>query len=128
MGKDVGQGAVEVSVGYVGLIPSSYPINAIYQWTAGPEEVLLRVALRHGARVDVEALKRRLRDKLNGEMPGVQFSFEPADIVSDVMSFGSPTPVEVAVSGPNYADDRAFAARVKDELAKVPSLRDLQYA
>ncbi len=126
--KDVGEEAVEISVGYVGLIPSSYPINAIYQWTAGPEEVLLRVALHHDADVDVEALKRRLRDKLNAEMPDVRFSFEPADIVSDVMSFGSPTPVEVAISGSNYADDRAYAAKVKDELAKIPSLRDLQYA
>ena len=60
-------------------------------------------------------------------MPDVQFSFEPADIVSEVMSFGSPTPVEVAVSGPNLADDRAYAAKVRDELAKIPSLRDLQY-
>ncbi|AMV37404.1 efflux RND transporter permease subunit [Planctomyces sp. SH-PL62] len=126
--EDAGEGAVEISVGYVGLIPSSYPINAIYQWTAGPEEVVLRVALRHDAGVDVEALKRRLRDKLGREMPDVRFSFEPADIVSDVMSFGSPTPVEVAVSGPAYADVRAHAAKVKDELAKVSSLRDLQYA
>ena len=125
---DVGAGAVDISVGYVGLIPSSYPINAIYQWTAGPEEVLLRVALRHGSGVDVEALKRRLRAKLTAAMPDVRFSFEPADIVSDVMSFGSPTPVEVAVSGSAYADVRAHAAKLKDELAKVPTLRDLQYA
>ena len=126
--KEVGEDGVEVSVGYVGVVPSSYPINAIYQWTGGPEEVLLRVALRREAGVDVEALKRRLRDTLTAQFPNVQFSFEPADIVSDVMSFGSPTPVEVAISGPNYADDRAFAAKVKDELAKIPSLRDLQYA
>ena len=125
--SDVGDDAVDISVGYVGLIPSSYPINAIYQWTAGPEEVLMRVALRHDSKVDVEALKRRLREKLGEGMPGVQFSFEPADIVSDVMSFGSPTPVEVAITGPSYADDRAFAAKVKDELARVASLRDLQY-
>jgi multidrug efflux pump subunit AcrB len=90
--------------------------------------VLLRVALHEGARIDVEALKRRLRGSLQARMPAVRFSFEPADIVSDVMSFGSPTPVEVAVTGPNFADDRAFAAKVRDELAKVPSLRDLQYA
>ncbi len=128
IGRDVGPEGIGISVGYVGVIPSSYPINAIYQWTAGPEEVLLRVALREGSGVDVEALKRRLRDKLAGALPGVRFSFEPADIVSDVMSFGSPTPVEVAVTGPNFADDRAFAAKVRDELAKVPSLRDLQYA
>ena len=35
----------------------------------------------------------------------MRFSFEPSDIVSEVMSFGSPTPVEVAVSGPNLADE-----------------------
>ena len=81
-----------------------------------------------GAGVDVEALKRRLREKLAAEMPDVKFSFEPADIVSDVMSFGSPTPVEVAVSGPNFADSRAHAEKVRAELAKIPSLRDLQYA
>ena len=53
--------------------------------------------------------------------------FEPADIVSEVMSFGSPTPIEVAVSGPNFAENRAYAEKVRSELAKVPSLRDLQY-
>ncbi len=126
--EEVGEKAVEISVGYVGVIPSSYPINAIYQWTGGPEEVLLRVALHKEAGIDVEALKKQLRDKLAGQMPNVHFSFEPADIVSDVMSLGSPTPVEVAVSGPNYADVRAHAAKVKDELAKISSLRDLQYA
>ena len=60
-------------------------------------------------------------------MPDVRFSFEPADIVSEVMSFGSPTPVEVAVNGPNLAENRAYAEKVRAELAKVPSLRDLQF-
>jgi len=124
---EVGRDAVEVSVGYAGLIPSSYPINAIYQWSGGPEEAMLRVALHEGAGVDVEALKRRLRDRLGGAFPGVQFSFEPADIVSDVMSFGSPTPVEVAVSGPNFADSRAHAEKIRRELAAVPTLRDVRY-
>jgi multidrug efflux pump subunit AcrB len=43
------------------------------------------------------------------------------------MSFGADTPVEVAVSGPNYADNRRFAAKLKMELEKIPSLVDLQY-
>ena len=126
--QEVGERATEISVGYVGVIPSSYPINAIYQWTGGPEEALLRVALKEGSGVDVEALKLRLRERLTATMPGVRFSFEPADIVSDVMSFGSPTPVDVAVSGPNFADSRAYAEKVRAELAKIPSIRDLQYA
>ena len=57
----------------------------------------------------------------------MSFSFEPSDIVSQVMSFGSPTPIEVAVSGPNLGDDREFATRVRERLAKIPALRDVQF-
>jgi multidrug efflux pump subunit AcrB len=44
------------------------------------------------------------------------------------MSFGSPTPIEVAVQGLNLAADRAFAEKIRAQLQKVPSLRDLGYA
>lgn len=125
--REAGEDAVAISVGYVGLIPSSYPINAIFQWTGGPEEALLRVALKEEAGVDVEALKRRLREQLHAAMPTVQFSFEPADIVSDVMSFGSPTSVEVAISGPSFPETKAYAATVKAELEREPALRDVRY-
>src|SRR5262249_25331059 len=124
--QEVGKGVVETSVGYVGLIPSSYPINSIFQWTGGPEEAILRVALKEGSKVDIEALKERLREKLAEQMPGVRLSFEPADIVNEVMSFGSPTPVEVSVNGPNLAENRAYAEKLRKELVQVPSLRDLQ--
>jgi multidrug efflux pump subunit AcrB len=125
--KEVGEGGVEASVGYVGLLPSTYPINAIFQWTGGPEEAILRVALKQGSKVNIERLKERLRETLAEQMPGVRLSFEPADIVSEVMSFGSPTPVDVSVTGPNLAEDRAFAEKIRLELAGIPSLRDLQY-
>lgn len=55
------------------------------------------------------------------------FGFEPGDIVSEVMSFGSPTPVEFTVNGPNLAENRAYSEKVRAELIKVPSLRDLQF-
>ena len=50
-----------------------------------------------------------------------------ADIVNVVMAFDSPTPVEVAVSGPNMANNRVYAQKLREELATVRSLRDLQY-
>ena len=59
-------------------------------------------------------------------MPDVLFSFEPSDIVSRVMSFGSATPIEVAVSGPSLATDAEFAERVRQQLEKIPVLRDVQ--
>jgi multidrug efflux pump subunit AcrB len=124
---EAGTDAVEISVGYIGLIPSSYPINAIYQWTGGPEEFVLRVALKRESTVAVEGLKERLRARLADKLPDVRFSFEPADIVNEVMSFGSPTPIEVAVNGPSLAENRQYAEKLSAELMRVPSLRDLQF-
>ncbi len=66
-------------------------------------------------------------DKVREQVKKLRLSFEPADIVNEVMSFGSPTPIEVAVSGPKMADNRAYAERLHDQLAGVRSLRDLQY-
>ena len=108
------------------MIHSNFPVNAVYQWSRGPEEAILYVDLNDDLGLRDEELKERLRKRLSAAMPEVRFSFEPSDIVNDVMSFGSPTPVEIAVSGPAFADDRAYAEKVRAELAGIPFLRDLQ--
>ena len=46
--KEVGPENVEITLGYVGVVPASYPINSVYLWTGGPEEALMRVGLKHG--------------------------------------------------------------------------------
>ena len=51
-------------------------------------------------------------DKVERQVKNLRLSFEPADIVNEVMSFGSPTPIEVVVSGPKMADNRAYAAKI----------------
>jgi multidrug efflux pump subunit AcrB len=123
---EVGAENVKLTLGYVGMIPSNFPVNAVYQWSRGPEEAILYVDLHESANLRDEELKERLRNKLSQAMPDVRFSFEPSDIVNEVMSFGSPTPVEIAVSGSNFTENRAYAERVRHELAAIPSLRDLQ--
>jgi multidrug efflux pump subunit AcrB len=108
------------------MIHSNFPVNAVYQWSRGPEEAILYVDLDDDLDLPDAELKERLRGRLAKEMPEVRFSFEPSDIVNEVMSFGSPTPVEIAVSGPNFADNRAYASRVRTELERIAFLRDLQ--
>ena len=61
-------------------------------------------------------------------MPQLRLSFEPDDIINEVMSFGSNTPIDVAVSGPNMSENRAYAETVRKNLAEISSLRDLQFA
>ena len=146
--KEVGPENVEITLGYLGLMPSSYTINSVYLWMGGPEEAVMRVALKHGS-VPIEDLKKRLReklpahlrewvakkwiaegepaDKVERQVKNLRLSFEPADIVNEVMSFGSPTPIEVVISGPKMSDNRAYAEKLYEQLVAVPSLRDLQY-
>jgi multidrug efflux pump subunit AcrB len=124
---EVGRENVERTLGYVGMIHSNFPINAVYQWSRGPEEAILYVGLKRGSGIAVEGLKERLRDRLKETMPEVRASFEPSDIVNEVMSFGSPTPVEIAVSGPNFGESRQYAERIHKELAQLDFLRDLQF-
>jgi multidrug efflux pump subunit AcrB len=50
-----------------------------------------------------------------------------SDLVNQVMSFGSPTPIEVAVTGANLTASRGYADKLKAEMAKVSALRDLQF-
>jgi multidrug efflux pump subunit AcrB len=126
--QKLGSENVALTLGYVGMIPSSYPINAVYQWSRGPEEAILWVALKPGSGVNLERLKEELRQELADKMPNVRASFEPADIVNEVMSFGSPTPIDISVSGANFADNLVFAEKLRRQLAEIPALRDLQFS
>ena len=125
--NEVGPANIEITLGFVGVHGASYPINFVYLWNGGSEEGVVQVQLKPAARVQIAELRERLRARLAREMPDVSFSFEPSDIVSRVMSLGSPTPIEVAVSGPNLAADREFAEKVKERIGKIRSLRDVQF-
>ena len=125
--EEVGPENVQISTAFVGIQGSAYPVNTIYLWTSGPHEAVLKVALGPNAPLRGRALRERLREQFREQLPGVAVSFEAGDIVSQVMSFGSGTDVEVAVQGFNLAVNRAHAEKIRVELAKIPSLRDLQY-
>ena len=129
-----GEENVDISVSLVGTTSYNYPINAIYLWTAGSQEAVLRVALKRDSDIRLEEFKNRLREKLPKmqrrqapAMLDVKLQFEAGDIVEQVMSFGSPTPVQVTVNGPNLQENRAYAEKVRQQLREIPTLRDLQY-
>lgn len=125
--QEAGPGNVEIVTDFVGVQPSSYPVNTIYLFTSGPQEAVLQVALKPNATIRGEAFREKLRARFVAELTGVQATFEAGDIVNRVMSFGAPTPIEVAVQGPALDQDKAFAAKIKPELEKIKGLRDLGY-
>jgi multidrug efflux pump subunit AcrB len=123
-----GRNNILITTDFVGVQPSSYPINTVHLWSGGPQEVVIKVALKRDAPLLGEELRERLRAALRSQMPDARFTFEPGDIIGQVMSFGSPTPIEVAVQGPDLAASRAHAEKVRLQLEKLGFLRDLQYA
>jgi multidrug efflux pump subunit AcrB len=127
IGREVGPGNVELTLGFVGLQNSANPINTIHLWTSGPEEAVLQVQLGPEASLGVTQLKERLRKVVPEEVPAIRLSFEPNDIVSQVMSFGAPTPIQIAVAGPDFAKTQQFALKIRDALGAVPALRDLTF-
>lgn len=120
---------VAFSIGMVGVHNSSFPVNLVHLWNGGPGEGFLAIQLADGADVRIADLKERLREVLGREMPEVKLSFEPQDIVSRVMSFGSATPLEIAVStGGDINASKAHAQKLLEAFRKIPTLRDVQIA
>jgi len=126
--REAGPDHVALTLGLVGVHAPNYPVNLIHLWNGGPEEAWLAVQLKAGLPLRTEQLKEKLRAVFAAEMPGVKFSFEAGDIVNRVMSFGSNTPVEVTVNGPNLTANREHAEKLLTELRAIPALRDVQIA
>jgi hypothetical protein len=61
---EVGGENIHLTLGYVGMIHSNFPVNAVYQWSRGPEEVILYVDLKKGSGIRGDELKERLRARL----------------------------------------------------------------
>ncbi len=122
-----GAGQVAITSDFMGVQPSSYPVNLIHLFTGGPQEAIIQISLKPGA-LRGEPFREKVRAAAARELPGTQLSFEAGDIVSQVMSFGSPTPIEVAVLGINLQDNFAYAQKLKLQLDKLDFLRDTQFA
>ncbi len=124
--RTAGKENVIITSDFEGLIPSSYPVDLIHLFTSGPQDAIIQVALKPDAPRG-EALREQIRQSLRRDLPDCQVSFEAGDIVTQVMGFGSPTPVQVDVQGANLQDVYAYAQKVRAQLAKLSSLRDLQF-
>ncbi len=123
---EIGAAQVAKSLAFVGVQPSSYPINLIFLWTGGPHEAVLLVRLADGSGIETAELQERLRRRVPGIMPGASVAFEAADLVSQVMSFGAATPIEIAVTGSSLPTNRERAESIRRALSGVETLRDVQ--
>jgi multidrug efflux pump subunit AcrB len=100
-------------------------INTIYNntGTIGESDGDIQISLNPGHRPTADYVSR-LRQELPLRFPGMTFSFLPADIVSQILNFGAPAPIDLQVRGNDIAADYAFANKLLAQIRHVPGIAD----
>jgi len=109
----------------IGLPPSS--INLTYNNTGvvGTQDGDIQIALRQGHKPTADYV-RELRLKLPIEFPDVVFSFPPADIVSQILNFGAPAPIDIQIRGNDLPANFVYANGLLKKLKRIPGLADIR--
>ena len=90
---------------------------------AGDADILVSLKENHSPTANYV---RKLREELPRQYPGTVFYFLPSDIVTQILNFGLPAPIDIQIEGNDDAGNRAVAAKMLDQLRHVPGLVDLR--
>ena len=93
--------------------------------TLGPSDGEILVSLNPERHRPTERWMKKLRETLPREFPGVTFFFQPADMVSQILNFGLPAPIDVQVTGFNQAKTHEIALDVAARMARIPGAADV---
>ena len=116
---------IDVMVDNIGLPTSS--INLTYNNTGvmGPQDGDIQIALKEGHKPTADYV-RALRERLPREFPGVTFSFPPADIVSQILNFGSSAPIDLQIRGANLDANFDYANTLLPKIRAIPGIADVR--
>ena len=123
--REIPASELDVILDNIGLPYSS--INWIHSASGviGAADADILVSLKEGHRPTADHV-RTLRRVLPKEFPGVTFYFLPADMVTQIINFGLPAPIDVQIDGADVAGNRRVAEEMLNELRRVPGLVDLR--
>jgi CzcA family heavy metal efflux pump len=100
-------------------------INMTYNNTGviGPQDGDIQIKLKEGHR-PTEQHVQALREQLPRLFPGMQFAFLPADIVSQILNFGAPAPIDLQIRGANLDANFAYANKLLNRIRRIPGIAD----
>jgi CzcA family heavy metal efflux pump len=122
--REVPKREVTTIVDNIGLPYSGINTSYSNSGTIGTSdaEILVSLAKKHKATDDYT---RQLRRTLPQQFPGVEFFFQPADIVSQILNFGLPSPIDIQLNGPGYSQNFLVAQQIANRLRHVPGAVDV---
>jgi len=102
-------------------------INLAYSNSGGigPQDGDILVSLKEGHKPTADFV-RALRKELPDSFPGSTFSFLPADIISQILNFGAPAPIDVQVNGPDSRLSQAYAQELSDKMRVISGIADVR--
>jgi CzcA family heavy metal efflux pump len=109
----------------IGLPYSGLNLSYSNSGTFGTSDAEILVQLKQERGKPTSAYINDLREKLPQRFPGTQFFFQPADIVTQILNFGTPAPIDVAVTGMNQRGNYVVAEKLANEFRHIPGAVDV---
>lgn len=110
-------------VGNIGMPVSGINLSYNNTGTIGEQDGDIQISLNPGHRPTTEYVNK-LREVLPVRFPGVSFAFLPADIVSQILNFGAPAPIDLQVRGANLAANFTYADQLLRRIRLIPGVAD----
>ena len=108
----------------IGLSPSGVNLAYGNSGMIGVEDADILISLRRDHHGDVADLVDTLRDRLPHLFPGTSFAFLPADMISQILNFGLPAPIDIQVVGNDIAGNRVYVGKLLKRIKQVTGIAD----
>jgi multidrug efflux pump subunit AcrB len=122
---EIPKGQVQTILDNIGLPNSGINQSYSSSGTIGTSDAEILIALDPEHHPPTAGLTRHLREVLPQKFPGVEFFFQPADIVTQILNFGLPAPIDVQVVGTDAASSYAIAQQIANKMRHIPGTADV---
>ena len=109
----------------IGLSVSGINLSFSNSGTIGPQDGDILITLNEG-HDPTDTMVKALRTSLPMQFPGVSFAFLPADIVSQILNFGAPAPIDIQIRGPNHDANLAYIESLQRQIQKISGVADVR--
>ena len=116
---------LQTVVDNIGLPYSSINLSYSSSGVIGTGDAEVLIALNPEHHHPTAGYIRRLRRELPARFPGVEFFFQPADIVSQILNFGLPAPIDIQIIGADMQGNYGIAQRIANRLRQIPGTADV---
>ncbi|MBV9573718.1 MAG: efflux RND transporter permease subunit [Acidobacteriales bacterium] len=122
--REIPQKEISTILDNIGLPYSGINLTYSNAGTIGTSDAEVLVSLNKNHH-PTKGYIRELRESLPQKFPGVEFFFQPADIVSQILNFGLPAPIDIQLTGQDYEHNYLIAQKIANELRHVPGAVDV---